>query len=90
MPTHRIGDFTQTRYTTEKVAAECEHQTIYLYSHKLMTENIALYERLGYVEFARRAEFGFRRVYMRKAILISRQLNNDNCWKSVCFMQGVT
>ena len=31
-----------------------------------MTENIGLYESLGYVETDRRTESGYRRVYMRK------------------------
>jgi ribosomal protein S18 acetylase RimI-like enzyme len=38
---------------------------IELYTHALMTENQALYRRLGYVETARVTEKGFDRVYMR-------------------------
>ena len=45
---------------------------IELYTHELMTENIALYRRLGYEEFARRAEKGYKRVYMRKALGASK------------------
>jgi ribosomal protein S18 acetylase RimI-like enzyme len=41
---------------------------IELYTHELMTENIALYRRLGYAEFARRTEKGYNRVYMRKPL----------------------
>jgi GNAT superfamily N-acetyltransferase len=37
-----------------------------LYTHELMDENISLYGRLGYQEVERRAEEGFRRVFMRK------------------------
>lgn len=37
-----------------------------LYTHQRMTENIAMYERIGYVEVDRRTERGFPRVYMRK------------------------
>jgi len=37
-----------------------------LYTHESMTENIGLYESLGYIETDRRTENGFRRVYMRK------------------------
>ena len=33
-----------------------------------MTENQALYARLGYREFERRTEKGYPRVYMRKAL----------------------
>ena len=39
-----------------------------LYTNKAMTENVALYKHLGYVEVARKEEAGFRRVYMRKAL----------------------
>ena len=43
-----------------------------LYTHELMTENLALYRRLGYEEFARRTEKGFKRVYMRKLLRAGR------------------
>ncbi len=39
---------------------------IRLYTHVLMTENIAIYRRAGYVETHRIAEKGFDRVYMTK------------------------
>lgn len=42
--------------------------SIYLYTHEKMTENQALYARIGYVEFDRRTEHGLARVYMRKAL----------------------
>jgi ribosomal protein S18 acetylase RimI-like enzyme len=41
---------------------------ISLYTHVLMTENQALYRRLGYVETRRVSEKGFDRVYMAKAL----------------------
>jgi glutathione S-transferase len=44
----------------------CNH--IYLYTHQLMTENIALYQRVGYVETHRISEKGFDRVYMTKSL----------------------
>jgi len=37
-----------------------------LYTHESMTENIGLYEYLGYIETDRRTEKGYRRMYMRK------------------------
>jgi GNAT superfamily N-acetyltransferase len=43
---------------------------IRLYTHVLMTENIALYYRIGYVETARVTEKGFDRVYMTKRLAI--------------------
>ena len=39
-----------------------------LYTHILMTENIALYKRAGFVETARVTEKGFQRVYMEKRL----------------------
>ncbi len=41
------------------------HGALDLYTHALMTENIALYARLGFVETRRVSEKGFERVYMR-------------------------
>lgn len=43
-------------------------QEIVLYTHVMMTENQALYRRLGYVETGRISEKGFERVYMTKAL----------------------
>ncbi len=40
----------------------------HLYTHERMAENIRLYTRLGYQEYARRVERGLARVYMRKAL----------------------
>ncbi len=42
--------------------------SIYLFAQEVMTENIALYERAGYVEYARRTELGLHRVYLRKQL----------------------
>lgn len=39
-----------------------------LYTHECMTENIAMYKRLGYGETERRSERGYQRVYMRKQL----------------------
>ncbi len=41
---------------------------IRLYTNEVMTENIALYVRIGYVETHRGEEKGMRRVYMQKAL----------------------
>jgi ribosomal protein S18 acetylase RimI-like enzyme len=51
--------------------AEAEAQrvgfdAIYLYTHEKMTENLALYARIGYVEYDRRSQGAFSRVYLRK------------------------
>ena len=39
-----------------------------LYTHQLMTENIAMYRKWGYRETRRVREKGFDRVYMKKAL----------------------
>lgn len=39
-----------------------------LYTNAKMTENLALYPRLGYTETARRSEDGFERVYFEKRL----------------------
>lgn len=39
-----------------------------LVTHEAMTENQAIYARLGYVESERRTEDGYRRIYMEKQL----------------------
>jgi len=39
-----------------------------LVTHEAMTENQAIYARLGYTEVDRRAEDGYRRIYMEKPL----------------------
>jgi GNAT superfamily N-acetyltransferase len=53
----------------EFAEAEAQRQgykSIYLYTHEKMTENQALYSKIGYVEYDRRVEHGLARVFMRK------------------------
>lgn len=52
----------------ERAAAEAGYRAIRLYTHEAMTENIALYTRIGYAETHRAEERGLRRVYMRKPL----------------------
>ena len=52
----------------EQSAREAGYDSIYLYTQEIMTENQALYLRVGYVEYARRHELGLDRVYMRKPL----------------------
>lgn len=42
------------------------YASVELYTHELMTENIAMYTRMGYEEIARREVKGYRRIYMKK------------------------
>jgi GNAT superfamily N-acetyltransferase len=41
---------------------------IHLYTHALMSENIALYRHIGFVETHRVSEKGYNRVYMTKRL----------------------
>ena len=52
----------------ETEAARRGWTTITLYTNALMTENIAIYARRGYVVRDRRTEKGFDRVYMEKPL----------------------
>lgn len=52
----------------EREARRAGYDSIYLYTHEKMSENLALYGRIGYVEYERRQENGFSRVFMRKKL----------------------
>jgi ribosomal protein S18 acetylase RimI-like enzyme len=44
------------------------YASVYLATHELMTENRALYSRIGYVEYEHRVVNGFPRVFFRKTL----------------------
>jgi len=52
----------------EAEARRAGFDSIYLYTHEKMNENLALYARIGYVEYDRRSQGDFSLVYMRKHI----------------------
>jgi len=52
----------------ETKARDSGFDSIYLFTHEKMTENQALYARVGYVEYERRTENGLSRVFMRKQL----------------------
>jgi ribosomal protein S18 acetylase RimI-like enzyme len=52
----------------EIAARDCGFDSIYLYTHALMAENLALYARVGYVEYDRRMHGTARIVYLRKCL----------------------
>lgn len=52
----------------EASARKANKDAIELYTNIKMTENLALYPRLGYLETDRRNEDGFDRVYYRKEL----------------------
>jgi GNAT superfamily N-acetyltransferase len=57
----------------EREAARLGLTRMALYTHEVMTENQAIYARLGYTEVDRRAEDGYRRIYMEKRLLPSAE-----------------
>lgn len=52
----------------EEAARASGYRAVRLYTHEKMTENIALYTRIGYAETHRIEEKGLRRVYMLKPL----------------------
>jgi ribosomal protein S18 acetylase RimI-like enzyme len=50
----------------EAEARRAGFDSIHLYTHEKMSENLALYSRIGYVEYDRRSQGEFSLVYMRK------------------------
>jgi ribosomal protein S18 acetylase RimI-like enzyme len=52
----------------EAEARRAGFDSIYLYTHERMTENLELYSRIGYVEYDRRSRGDFSLVFMRKQL----------------------
>ncbi|MGN6379870.1 MAG: GNAT family N-acetyltransferase [Gaiellales bacterium] len=52
----------------EAQARELGLPELRLYTNQAMTENLAMYPRLGYVEAGRNVEHGFARVHFRKPV----------------------
>jgi GNAT superfamily N-acetyltransferase len=50
----------------EAEARRAGFDSIYLYTHEKMSENLALYSRIGYIEYDRRSQGDFSLVFMRK------------------------
>jgi ribosomal protein S18 acetylase RimI-like enzyme len=50
----------------ESAARKAGFDSVYLYTHERMVENLALYSRIGYVEYDRRQHGEARLVYLRK------------------------
>jgi ribosomal protein S18 acetylase RimI-like enzyme len=68
-PTHRgTGVGRALLEFAEVEARRAGFDSIYLFTHEKMTENQALYARIGYVEYDRRSQGDFSLVYMRKQL----------------------
>jgi N-acetylglutamate synthase-like GNAT family acetyltransferase len=52
----------------EAEARRAGFDSIYLYTHEKASDNIALYSRIGYVEYDRRSQGDFSVVFMRKRL----------------------
>jgi ribosomal protein S18 acetylase RimI-like enzyme len=52
----------------EVAARRAGFDSIYLYTHEKLTENLALYSRIGYVEYDRRLHGDARLVYLHKKL----------------------
>lgn len=53
----------------EDAARRRGFSAVHLYTNEKMTENLAIYPRLGYAEVARRTEDGFNRVFFEKPLV---------------------
>ena len=63
-----IGYGRQLMDFAEAQAARRGWQAVTLYTNALMTENIAIYTKRGYIQQDRRTEKGFDRIYMTKSL----------------------
>ncbi len=52
----------------EQVAIDKGLKAIELYTNEVMTENLTMYPKLGYIEFERKQQAGFNRVFFRKLL----------------------
>ena len=52
----------------ENHARACQVDEVRLYTHELMTENLAFYARHGFRETGRAQQHGFHRVFLAKAV----------------------
>jgi ribosomal protein S18 acetylase RimI-like enzyme len=69
MPSHRSRGMGRKLIAfAESEAQKRGHREIRLYTHVTMTENQALYRRLGFEETHRAGQAGFERVFMRKQL----------------------
>ena len=55
----------------ESEASRQGFDSIYLYTNEQMTENRALYRRIGYVEYDHRVVDGYSRVFLRKTLALT-------------------
>ncbi len=59
-------------YRSEDPRLALEGDLLWLYTNEVMTENVSLYNHLGYQEFDRRCEAGYNRIFMEKLLAPAR------------------
>ena len=52
----------------EKAARDNRLNAVELYTNEAMTENLAMYPSLGYLEIERKEQDGYKRVFFRKLV----------------------
>jgi len=52
----------------EQTARDLNLTAVELYTNEVMTENLAMYPKLGYTEIDRRKQDGFNRVFFQKCV----------------------
>ena len=68
-PAHRgVGLGRALLELAETEARRAGFDAVHLYTHEKLTENIALYSRIGYDEYDRRSQGDFSLVYMHKPL----------------------
>jgi ribosomal protein S18 acetylase RimI-like enzyme len=55
---------------SERIAIEKGHSCIELYTNELMTDNIRLYQAIGYQETHRMQQDGYNRVFFKKVLTV--------------------
>jgi ribosomal protein S18 acetylase RimI-like enzyme len=65
---HGAGVGVELMHHAEHLARLAGLHRIWLYTNEAMTENLGYYLRRGFVEFDRRDEAGYRRVYFEKHV----------------------
>ncbi|WYX10874.1 GNAT family N-acetyltransferase [Achromobacter xylosoxidans] len=65
-PAQRRGYGRALMQWAETIARQAGYPRIRLYTQEAMSENIAIYQRYGYVETHRAEEIGLKRVFMMK------------------------
>lgn len=63
----------------EAEARRAGFESIFLYTHEKMTENLAIYAGAGYAEFDRRSHGDFSLVYMRKHLAEATATRSPGC-----------